>query len=217
MAMTTAFGYCPRCGTALSVAGQAFCGLCGLPFVTAPLAPPAPQADAWAGYPPTAPVPPAYAWVGYGPAAPDRNKMLPALLLTGGMAILVVIGALVLILAGARVSGNSYPGTITLNPSTISCSSNQLVKSTITLPASLNASDKITFELDGVSAGTTSVSDAFQKQSDGSWLYSSSSSSDSAQNCSGINGSALSMGAHTIRIVDSRGTVLAEFTYTLTP
>jgi hypothetical protein len=69
-------------------------------------------------------------------------------------------------------------------------------------------------QADGVPMYVNAVSESFQKQSDGSWLYANPSTASSS--CQGASGP-LSMGTHTIRILDLNGRVLAEGSFTLTP
>jgi hypothetical protein len=90
-----------------------------------------------------------------------------------------------------------------------------LVTSTIKLPSSLKETDQLVWQVDGVALVTSNVANNFTKQSDGSWLYTDTSTASSS--CQGPSGNALSMGTHVIRILDASGKVLAEGSYTLTP
>lgn len=207
--MTTGFGYCPSCGTALTASEQAFCGACGSGLPAAPSVPPAAGvSSSSSGQPP--------AGAGYAPAAPTKTRISP-LLLIGGLVIVVVVGA------GAFLRMNSHPGGITINPSIFSCSSSQQVSSIIRLPASLNGSDQLTIRFDGLSVGTETVSPMFQQQYDGTWQNTGThtASSQCVGPVMGPNGQLsagqLVMGMHTLQIVDSKGNVLAGGSYMTTP
>ena len=109
----------------------------------------------------------------------------------------------------------SNAGGITFAPSTFSCSSSVVqVTSTLRLPSSMAATDKLIWQLDGATVVTNTVADTLKRQSDGSWLMTDTSSASSS--CQGPSGP-LSMGTHTIRILDAGGRVVAEGSYTLTP
>jgi hypothetical protein len=245
--MTTGFGFCPQCGTPRIAAEQRFCAGCGtdlaaivVPPPTPPVAaalptplpvaaPPAPAAavpsqpptpPAWSvapaqSYPAayTAPGAPGVPAAPAAPAAPIATvagiKVTPKLLAIGGIALAVVVGAYLF------MSMNSKPGSISVTPASFSCSAQNQVTSVIKLPSSLKATDQIAWQLDGVPVITTKVSDQFKLQSDGSWLFTDTSSASSS--CTGPGGGPLTMGAHTMRILDASGKVLAEGSYTVTP
>jgi hypothetical protein len=136
-------------------------------------------------------------------------KITPKLLAVGVIALAVIVGVFV------YMNMNSKPGSITVSPSTFSCSATTPVTSTMRLPSSLKETDQLTYQLDGVPAVTSTVADNFTKQSDGSWLAIDTSSASSS--CEGPSGAALSVGTHVMRILDASGKVLAEGSYTLTP
>jgi hypothetical protein len=239
--MTTGFGFCPTCGTPRTAAEQKFCPACGSAFAAAPAAlPVAPVASsvppgappAWSTPPagePTAQAPwtappaspqaaPSYPppYPGAPTAAPSAsaatsagNKSRRPLLLLGG---LVLVVAIVGVFAYMNMS-SSTPGSVSLTPSTISCSSTASVVATIHLPSSVHAGDVISDQTDGKMATTFTVGAAsgLVQQSDGSWLLTGPSLT------STVCGSGISMGTHTESLLSSSGQVLARTTYTLTP
>ncbi|MGA3057261.1 MAG: hypothetical protein ABSE70_04390 [Candidatus Limnocylindrales bacterium] len=107
------------------------------------------------------------------------------------------------------------PGSITIVPSTYSCSSSQQVAATVKLPASVKDTDQITIQLDGAVLGTVPVSSMVDKQADGSWLKTTTQTG--SEGCSNATGGKLSIGTHTMRLIDAKGNLLAEGSYTLTP
>jgi hypothetical protein len=115
----------------------------------------------------------------------------------------------------AFLSHSGSPGSITINPSTYSCSSSQQVAATIKLPASVKDTDQITIQLDGMVLGTVPVSAIADKQADGSWLKTTTQTG--SEGCSNAIGGQLSIGTHTMRLIDSKGNLLAQGSYTLTP
>ena len=233
--MMTGFWNCPNCGAQRASAQQATCGVCGATLYAAPqppapgpqwavpqpppYQPPAPQppaAHGWAGYPPGYPqgyapgYPPGYpqGYPGYPGYQQPRSPLLPIALVIGGIVALVVVMGLVLALASSHSTGAS----IVMSPSTIHCG--QATKLTIRLPATLKSSDRLTLEVDGVTINNWTVGQTFIKQSDGSWMYESSSSTSSwSCTASGLN----ALGTHVIKIRDANGKVLAQGSYTLTP
>lgn len=188
------------------------------PYWPAPAAGAPPAQPQWATPPaapgapfggPATPYPPAYFG---GPVQGGRAGIgtAPKLLAVGGIALIVVVIAAVVFM-----NMNSGSGGITLSPSTISCSSTTDVTSTVRLPSSLKADDELTFQIDGITSTTATVGEAFTVQSDGSWLLTDTQSSSSS--CTSAIGATLSMGTHTLQILDASGKVLAQGSYTLTP
>jgi len=187
-----------------------------MPPAVAPTAPPwavprpapgAPTAQAVApGTPASAPAPTPRA-----PGTPIATvagiKVTPKLLAIGGIALAILV-------AIVYVSMGSKSGNITFAPSTFSCSSSAQVTKVMQLPSSMKATDRLSWQEDGVSIFTNTVTDTFKLQSDGSWLFTDRSAASS--NCQGPSGP-LSMGTHSIRILDVSGRGLAEGSFTLTP
>ena len=112
------------------------------------------------------------------------------------------------------MSMSAKSGSITLTPSSFSCSSSTQVTAVMRLPASMQATDMLTFQTDGVTKSSGTVDSTFSRQSDSSWLFSEPSTASSV--CQGSGGTLL-IGTHTLRILDAGGKVLAEGSYTLTP
>ena len=231
--------FCAGCGAALSPVAPAAL-MAAPPAPPAPVAaPPAPPSAVQAPAPPPAwaaaqpPVaappmaaarPPVAAPPQYSPA-PSAGQTAPKaaavpiatvmgvnitrqMLLIGGIVLAVVVGAFIF------MNMNSKPGSLSVTPSTFSCSSSVQVTSTIKLPKSLKATDQLLWQLDGVTSIKSTVGDNFTAQGDGSWMFTNTSSASSS--CSGPNGE-LAMGTHTMRILDAGGRVLAEGAYTLKP
>jgi hypothetical protein len=184
----------PQAGTPAPVAGP-------------PGAPPLPPAYP-AGQPtfyPGAPVP-----AQQGAPVPTRagGKISPRILAIGAIALVVIVAAVV------YMNMNAKSGSISLTPSSFSCSSSAPVVAVIRLPSSLQATDMLTFQTDGVVEGTETVDTTFSHQSDGTWLFSSPSDANSI--CHGSS-TAATIGTHTLRILDAGGKILAEGSYTVTP
>jgi len=111
---------------------------------------------------------------------------------------------------------SSKSGSIVFSPSTIKCSSTTSATETVTLPSSLHYADQISLKRDGkVEATATVGGSGFVQQTDGTWTNTSPISTSDV--CGVASGGLVSMGTHTLQIVDSSGKVLAEGTYTLTP
>jgi hypothetical protein len=125
-----------------------------------------------------------------------------------GIALAAIVAVIVF------MSMNSKSGSITLTPSSFSCSSSAQVITVMRLPSSMQATDMLTYQADGVTEGTETVDTTFLRQSDGTWLFSKPSSA--SLMCHGSS-SAAAVGTHTLRILDAAGHVLAEGSYTLTP
>jgi hypothetical protein len=167
------------------------------PWAVPPPAPGAPTAQAVApGTPASAPAPTPRA-----PGTPIATvagiKVTPKLLAIGGIA-LAVIAVVVYMATSSKADG------ITFAPSTFSCSSSAQVTKVMQLPSSMKATDRLSWQEDGVSIFTNTVTDTFKQQTDGT------------SNCQGPSGP-LSMGTHSIRILDVSGRGLAEGSFTLTP
>jgi hypothetical protein len=188
-----------------------------MPPAAAPTAPPWAVPPAAPGVPAGQAAPPVYLGAPAPtptprvPGAPIATvagiKVTPKLLAIGGIVLAVVV-------AVVYMSMGSKSGSIAVTPSTFSCSSSTQVTSVMQLPSSMKATDKLSWQADGVSSFTNTVADTFKLQSDGSWLATDTSAASSS--CQGASGP-MSMGAHTIRILDANGRVLAEGSFTLTP
>ncbi|MGD0247506.1 MAG: hypothetical protein ABSB75_00480 [Candidatus Limnocylindrales bacterium] len=163
------------------------------------------QPQAYPGYAP-----------GYAPAAPARSGINPAILvlIVGLFVVAALVGVGVLIaVSGGKSGGTTEKGSVSIDPSTFSCSANATVTLTVSLPAALSGDDRISTKLDGTSWGDVKISNQFDKQSDGTWLESHSSI---LNTCQGPKGK-MSDGSHTLQIVDVQGHVVAETTFTTTP
>ena len=253
--MATGFGFCPNCGTAMTVPGQRFCASCGATVpamgpvpaaAQAPAAMPAPPPPApVAAMPPAWPMPPAIAQV-----APARTTVSPTMLLVGGVIIAAIVGGAVFamnngsknspISSGSLSSSGSptpsggsnnptivdstsspgssggsnggYPGSIVFSPATIGCPS-QSYTTTVRLPSSVNGTDQITYQIDETTIITQAVTDfGLTQQADGTWSV-TDTNPDGSSNCS------MGPGAHTARLLDSSGNVLAQgsFTFVMSP
>jgi hypothetical protein len=134
-------------------------------------------------------------------------KVTPKLLAIAGIALAVV-------LAIVYVTMGSKSGSVTFAPSTFSCSSSVNVATVMRLPSSLSATERLNWQIDGVTQITNAVADNFKQQTDGTWLFTDTSAASSS--CQGVSGP-LSMGTHNVRILDANGHVLAEGSFTLTP
>jgi len=130
------------------------------------------------------------------------------MLAVGGIALAAIVAVIVF------MSMNSKSGSITLTPSSFSCSSSAQVITVMRLPSSMQATDMLTYQADGVTKSTETVDSTFLRQSDGSWLVSVPATASSI--CQGSSG-AVTIATHTLRILDASGKVLAEGSYTLTP
>ena len=221
--MTTGFGFCPHCGTAMTVAGQTFCASCGgsLAAVATRGAMPTP--------PPPAPVAPPYAWTPQGPVAPAKSSVSPVLLVVGALVILaLVVGGIYAVNSGSKASpgpsggssvptnvssspsgGNNggFPGSIVFSPSTINCPSGPFT-TTVKLPSSVNETDQITYRIDETEIVTQSVADfGMTQQPDGTWFV-KDTNPDGSSNCS------MGPGVHTASLLDADGQVLAQTSFT---
>jgi len=177
------------------------------PWAVPPAAPGAPISQAVApGTPAFAPAPTPRV-----PGTPIATvagiKVTPKLLAIGGIALAVII-------AVVYMATSSKAGGITFAPSTFSCSSSAQVTTVIRLPSSVSATQALNWQMDGVDQASNTVADAFKQQTDGSWLFTDTSAGSSS--CQGPSGP-LSMGPHSIRILDVSGRGLAEGSFTLTP
>jgi hypothetical protein len=149
---------------------------------------------------------------GYGPGVAPAKKAPIGLI----VAIAGGIGALLLIIIVAVVllAGHANSGSITFSPSTISCGTSTVFSETIRLPSSVHAGDVVTVYGDGVEENTVSIdATTWAKQSDGSWLYTFSTTN--SLTCASTGTSAV--GSHTMTIKDSAGKTLAEGSYTVNP
>jgi hypothetical protein len=155
------------------------------------------------------------AYAGYAPLAPARGSNLPVILvLIGGLvivALIVVVGFVAV--SGSQLHGTDEKGSLSVDPSSFSCSANATVTLTVSLPASLNGDDRITTKLDGTPWGDVKISNQFDKQSDGTWLESHPSILNTCQGPSGK----MADGQHTLQVLDQLGHVVAEGTFTTTP
>jgi hypothetical protein len=184
--------------------------------------PAAPGAPAW---PPAPPYPPAYPGapaayyaVAPTPAAPGKpvatvagSRVTPKRLAVGGIVLAVVAAA-----AFVYLNAGSKSGIIVFSPSTFSCSSTTSVTETVTLPSSLHYADQISLKLDGTVEATSTVGGSgFVQHTDGTWTSTSPISTSDV--CGLASSGSISMGTHTLQVIDASGKVLAEGTYTLTP
>jgi hypothetical protein len=140
------------------------------------------------------------------PRAPGL-KVTPKLLAIAGIVLAVI-------LAIAYVSMGSKSGSVAFTPSSFSCSSSANVATVMRLPSSMSAAARLNWQIDGVTQITNAVADNFKQQTDGTWLFTDTSAASSS--CQGVSGP-LSMGTHSVRILDANGHVLAEGSFTLTP
>ena len=145
-----------------------------------------------------------------GAPVPTRagGKISPRILAVGAIALVVIVAAVV------YMNMNAKSGSISLTPSSFSCSSSAQVMAVMRLPSSLQATDQLTYQTDGVTESTDTVDNTFSRQGDGTWLFSRSTNASSL--CSGSSSGA-TVGTHTLRILDASGKILAEGSYTLTP
>ena len=180
------------------------------PWAMPPAAPGAPTAQAappvYPGTPAPAPAP-----IPRAPGTPIATvagiKVTPKLLAIAGIVLAVVV-AIVYVTMGSKSAG------ISVTPSSFSCSSSIQVASAIKLPSSLRATDTIVLTVDGAVQNTTTVGAYMNHQGDGSWTREQPASAHDA--CQGANGQ-LSMGTHTVKILDVGGHLIAEGSFTLTP
>jgi hypothetical protein len=102
-------------------------------------------------------------------------------------------------------------GTVVVTPNSFSCSAKAVqVTLTVTLPASLTATSTVTAVVDGSTGETGTVGDNFTKQSDGSWI--SSTTDTSTTLCTNYD-----TGQHDIGFQDSTGNMVSEGTFTVLP
>ena len=134
-------------------------------------------------------------------------NVTPKLLAIAAVVVVVIFGAIYL-----SMGSNSSSGGFTFTPSTFSCSSTAKVTMTIRLPSSVTATEKLTWKVDSQTLFTGTVSDlGLAKQSDGSWMYTSTDSGSGG--CADVTG----MGAHTMSVLDPAGHILAQGSFTVTP
>jgi len=171
---------------------------------------------------PSYPIPPGApgAPVPVAPSAPAKPLVtIGSVNVTPKMAAIAGIALAAIIVVAYFVSSGSKSSGITVTPSTYSCSATTLVTAVMRLPASVQATDTLVFQQDGktvdTAGATIRATDLFTHQPDGSWTYTSSDQAKS--NCTGSSGETLSMGTHTITILDVAGHVLAQGSFTLTP
>jgi len=101
--------------------------------------------------------------------------------------------------------GSGYPGKLSYDPTTVTCPGGSLT-TTLTLPASLDSTDQVSYELDGVPRLTQSLpAFGMAKQADGTWYVTKAQTID----CS------IGAGAHTERFLDPGGKVLAQGSFTV--
>ena len=187
------------------------------PAWSQPPAPPAYQAA-----PPYQPTP-SYQAAPVTPGAPAAArtgfKITPPILLIGVVVVAAIVGGLI------YMNMSSSSGGLTFTPSTISCSKPVAFTTTVRLPSSVKATDKISITLDGKSLETSTVSDVSDivHQQDGTWTSTSATTLEMVQTMCAAGGSAgginvLTPGTHTMQFLDSTGTkVLASGSYTVTP
>ena len=235
--MATEFGFCPNCGTALAAAGQMFCISCGATLRVATPAPPPGPAPTPASGPtpapvvmpapppqPSAPAQPAWAMpTSTAAVTPSRSGVSPAMLLVGGLVIAAIVGVAFLatnggskshpgtsgspVVSPSPVPSAGYPGSLAFNPKTIGCPS-QPFTTTVVLPASVIATDQITYQIDDTVIITQAVTKfGLTKQADGKWSV-STDNPEGSSNCS------MGPGLHTARLLDGTGKVLAQTSFT---
>jgi hypothetical protein len=118
----------------------------------------------------------------------------------------------------------STTGSITFEPSVLSCSNPVDMVMTTVLPASVNSGDSISETIDGHSTGGGPVTEGgtTTHRADGTWIDVSTSTAESMKSdCArgGLNTSGLEVlteGSHTLRISDSLGNLLASGSYMVT-
>jgi hypothetical protein len=141
--------------------------------------------------------------------------------------LLIGVVVLAVIAGGAYLYMNmsSSSSSLTFTPSTVSCSKPVAFTTSVRLPSSVKAGDKVTITLDGkpvITSKVSEVSDMVQ-QSDGSWTSTSTTKPETMQAmcaAGGVSGGVkiLTPGLHTMQVLDSTGTkVLASGSYTVTP
>jgi hypothetical protein len=188
--------------------------------------PPAPQPGGYpqGGYQPGGPgYPQSYpGYQMYAPAQSSKTGLIAAIVVVVGIALVIALGGL-LVLIGASKNSDSPTlpplivptdtpaplGTVVYSPSTIPCGSDYTL--TITLPATVSATDVITVKMDGVTAGTETVSPTFTEQADGTWRFFDSTVVDWSCTASGSS----APGRHNEGIYDDLGNLLAYGSYTL--
>jgi hypothetical protein len=157
--------------------------------------------------------PPAYAGYARVPSAGNNNLAI-ALVLVGGLIVVTLIGVIGFVaVSGSGPHGTEEKGSLSVEPSTFSCSANATVTLTVRLPASLNGDDRVRTKLDGALWGDVKISNQFDQQSDGTWLESHPSI---LNTCQGPNGR-MADGQHTLQVIDQLDHVVAEGTFTTTP
>jgi hypothetical protein len=175
---------------------------------TPPPPPVAPQQEP-ASSPPPAPQP--QEWSASAPTAATRRGANRILFVVIGILVIALVGTLGFVAVTTLTSSGSPAGSLNVDPSSFGCPTTTAVRLTVRLPSSVSGSDQVTTRLDGKNWGSVLVSSQFQKQSDGTWLHSGSSSLDT---CQGPDGK-LSAGTHKLQVVDSHGKLLAEGSFTI--
>jgi hypothetical protein len=203
---------------------------------TAPLAPsPAPQQAV--APPPTWSMPPTAPAV----AVPARTTANPTTVVVGIIVIAAIVAAGVFVMNNSKGSPNPSPGkggvlfgsavptgtragatstatrtpavvaagAVTFEPASFSCADTEAqITMTVWLPASVPSSEQVTAKLDDTDLTAKSVATDFEKQADGRWL---TTGTDSTASLCGIVGE----GKHLLRVVDSKGSLLAQGSFTV--
>jgi hypothetical protein len=179
-----------------------------MPPMLMPPAQPAPPTVPWSANPYQRLPPPAeVARPGFAAGASSglARRGIPMIAVAVIAAIAVVAVVAYVLLSGS--GGGS--GSIVYSPSTLSCTG-QTFSVTMTLPSSVKDSDSLSLSIDGQPwrSGWTAGSAGFIKQSDGSWLVSSTSTDDQASECQ------LGTGSHHFQITRG-GSVVADGSVTI--
>jgi hypothetical protein len=158
----------------------------------------------------------------YAPARSPRTGLIAGIVVVVGIALVIALGGALVLIGASKNSAEvtltplvvptatpAPQGTVVYSPSTIPCGSDYAL--TITLPATVSGTDVITVKMDGVTAGTETVSPTFTEQADGTWQFFDSTVVDWSCTASGSS----SPGRHNEGIYDDLGNLLAYGSYTL--
>jgi hypothetical protein len=101
-------------------------------------------------------------------------------------------------------------GSVTFKPSSFSCADPTLpITMSVFLPAAVLASEEVTAKLDATELNAKTVGTDFEKQADGRWL---STGNDTVSTLCDMVGA----GNHAFRVLDSKGNLLAQGSFTIT-
>lgn len=137
---------------------------------------------------------------------PSRLRVHPGLLLIGAVVAMAVIAMAVVVIGTSRAGSSG----ITVSPASYYCGA--AYRLTMQLPSTILATDKVSLLIDDQSLGTVNVSDEFDRQSDGSWLY-TYSETQGDWSCEPTGET--SVGRHVLKVEDVAGKVLAQGSYTV--